>query len=335
MSMYFFHENLVNHALEVFKATEFGTARQGDQFFEIFGPGNIASNPDRPFERFSDYEELLVRLMATDRDKYQKMHKGTPLGFMSWLAFDLRNYEKALFYMDAGISEDVKNFPDRWIAVPGARFLLLNFDPGNPWFGRTARQVKHLLEQQLVRFNGISRQPPLDIDGSWRPFVEKLLVDATQRTIVSALYVFLLEFEDRFQELSLREGSTGGSNQPFTVHLFTGGLLFESLLKRCYPVNDRGEKNKTLGNVLNSRSLWSDFGLTKAPETVAQSLTDIHAAIQGSVSVETALSTAAKLRNTTGHNLVWDDIFSTPAKYADLFHQVMNAILHVISRKLI
>ncbi|MGD0778045.1 MAG: hypothetical protein ABSC05_35120 [Candidatus Solibacter sp.] len=98
------------------KATEFGTPQQGNQFFEVFGPGNIVSNPDRPFERFSDYEELLVRLMATDRDKYQKMHKGTPLGFMSWLAFDLRNYEKALFYMDAGISEDVKNFPDNWIA---------------------------------------------------------------------------------------------------------------------------------------------------------------------------------------------------------------------------
>jgi hypothetical protein len=35
--------------------------------------------------------------MQTDVDKYRKMHKGTPFGFLSWLAFDMRNYEKAMF----------------------------------------------------------------------------------------------------------------------------------------------------------------------------------------------------------------------------------------------
>jgi hypothetical protein len=49
--------------------------------------------------------------------------------------------------------------------------------------------------------------------------------------------------------------------------------------------------------------------------------------------VEDQFSTTAKLRNTTGHNLVWDNIFSAPAKYEDLFHQVMNALLYVIALK--
>ena len=52
-------------------------------------------------------------------------------------------------------------------------------------------------------------------------------------------------------------------------------------------------------------------------------------------SIETAFATTGKLRNTTGHNLVWDDIFDTPKNYVDLFDQEVNAILHVISQKLI
>ena len=43
---------------------------------------------------------------------------------MSWFAFDLRNYEKALFYLDAGISEDFKNYHagDAWHTAWGKVF---------------------------------------------------------------------------------------------------------------------------------------------------------------------------------------------------------------------
>ena len=335
--MYFFHEGLVSHALEVFKATEFNTPGEGDRFFGTFGPGNLINVRDRPFERFSDYVELLDRLMQTDPVKYRRMHKGTPFGFLSWLAFDLRNYEKGLFYLDAAVSEDVRhaNPPDSWINNPGARVLTLDADPSNNWFRRTVDEVKRLLEHEFQRFNGISNRPPLDIR-SWPDMVRKLTADANKRTVVSAFYVFTLEFEDHRQELQFREGSTGGSNQPFTIHLFTGGLLFESLLKHCYPMNNQGKKNRKLEGVWkHTDEFLRDFSLSAPPPASAESLAEIYDAIQGDTSTKTAFSTAAKLRNTTGHNLVWDDIFATPDKYADLFHQVMNAILHVISRKLV
>jgi hypothetical protein len=70
VSMYFYHEGLVNYALDVFRTSEFGTAQEGNRFFEVFAPGNTTSQADRPFERFSDYEELLVRLMEADHDKW-------------------------------------------------------------------------------------------------------------------------------------------------------------------------------------------------------------------------------------------------------------------------
>src|ERR1039458_6019246 len=175
--------------------------------------------------------------MKTDEEKYRKMHKGTPFGFLSWVAFDMRNYEKAMFYMDTGIAEDVRKHKDTsnptgWLSNPGPRFLMLDVDRGHRWFARTEDEVKELLEQQLNRFNMISSKPTLTLD-SWRRFTKRFLTDpdATQRSIISALYGFLLEYRDHEHELLLRQGSTAGSNQPFTVHLLAGGLIFESLLK--------------------------------------------------------------------------------------------------------
>jgi hypothetical protein len=216
----------------------------------------------------------------------------------------------------------------------------LDPDPANPWFRRTYEEVKLLLERELARFNRVFGTT-LDIDGSWRTFARRLLLDTdpTHRTLLSALYIFLLEYTDRSKELSLREGCTGGSNQPFTVHLFTGGLLFESLLKQCYPTNDRGETNETLGGILKTTSFLNDFFAGRSPfrrgDTSARSLAEIYRAISGSSTKETAFKTATKLRNTTGHNLVWDDIFDAPTRYTALYEQAMNAILHVVSAKFI
>jgi len=337
--MYFFHDRPVQDALEHFKAGKFEDPRDGDDFFGTFAPGNTAPYPDRPYERFNDYEELLLQLMKTDAEKYRKMHKGTPFGFLSWLAFDMRNYEKAMFYMDTGIGEDFRKHKDTsnptgWLDNPGPRFLMLDVDRGHGWFARTEDEVKKLLEQQLDRFNKVSNKPALTMD-SWRRFTKKFLIDpdATQRSIISALYVFLLEFRDHEQELLLRQGSTAGSNQPFTVHLLAGGLIFESLLKHCYP-KPAGKKYYTLGDILKMPVFTNDFGKKCSVDISADTLADIHAAIKDS-SVEAAFGTTGKLRNTTGHNLVWDNIFDTPTNYVDLFEQEMNAILHVISQKLI
>jgi hypothetical protein len=79
----------------------------------------------------------------------------------------------------------------------------------------------------------------------------------------------------------------------------------------------------------------NDFGPNCSVNISADTLAEIHAAIKGSSSIETAFEITGKLRNTTGHNLVWDDIFDVPKNYVDLFEQEMNAILYVVSQNLI
>lgn len=97
-------------------------------------------------------------------------------------------------------------------------------DPGNLWLRRTFEDLRGLLDHELARFNGVSGEH-LDL-GSWQTMVKMLLEEGDGKwSLISALYLFLLESKDRRLELDLREGSTGGSNQPFMVHLFTGGYF--------------------------------------------------------------------------------------------------------------
>jgi hypothetical protein len=326
--MHFLSSSLIDHVRSVYQQLEITGPQDGDWFFGTFGPGNVVNWVDRPYERFNDYEELLRILEQDDPEKYHIIHKGTPFYFLSWAAFDLRNFEKALFYIDAAISEDIRKLPDDWINQPGSAFLTLR-DPQIQVARRTIENVHQRLEQELNRFNNISGRPPLDIEGFVDRFVRILVLeqDVTKRTIVSAFYVFLLEFLDRYIELRLRS-SGGGSIQPFAIHLFKGGLIFESLLKHLYPAP--AQPRRTLRNILNSAEFQNDFNI-QVP-TGSNSLQDIVDGIHGS-SIQSAFTSTAKLRNTTGHNLVWDDVFSNPDTYMNLFYQEMNAVLYLVSYK--
>jgi hypothetical protein len=332
--MYFFNKPLVDYALDYFSNSDFTDPGRGDRFWHLFGAGNTEPISDRPFERFSDYEEMLRLLRGIDRVKYEQMHKGTAFYIMSWLAFDLRNFEKALFYMDAGVSEDVRktkntNNPDSWKTQPGTEFLRLQRGQGSA--ARPVGEVESILVEELTRFNGISGRPSVDMNDVVR-FVG-LFLNVSERTIISALYIFAMESRERIEELHFRQGSTGGSTQPFTVHLLTGGLLFESLLKHFYPQSEPADKKWTLNHVLTHADFRNDLGIGAIQGLTAFTLQEIYDAIQGSNTAETAFQTTAKLRNTTGHNLVRDDVFATPDIYKALFAQVINAVLFIVDAK--
>ena len=62
----------------------------------------------------------------------------------------------------------------------------------------------------VERFNGASRLKAISVDEFLTKFVSSLFHTASARTIISAFYIFLLEFEERLNELNLR--STGGGS---------------------------------------------------------------------------------------------------------------------------
>lgn len=302
----------------------------GDRFFEAFGPGNTTQVVERPFEKFEDYELLLSIIQEDNPQKFEQIHKGTPYYFMGWLSFDLKNYEKAVFYMDSAIVEDIRKDPIGWQNNPGNQFLTLS--DNSQIAERMTKRLKELVESELTRFNSISNLSQLILTDFINKFILVLASDTNKHSIITALYSFILEFEDREKELQLRS-SSGGSIEPALKYLFKGGLIFESLLKHLYPNQDNGRPCGTLGNVFHTGTFQADF-LSRV-QIRAVSLRSIVNAIGNNNDIQTAFDTVSRLRNTTGHNLVWDDIFNNPANFEKLYNQQINALLYLIHKKFI
>ncbi len=298
----------------------------GDSFFEKFGPGNVINFIDKPYERFNDYELLLEILKKENPGKYLEIHKGTPFYFLAWTAFGLKDFEKAVFYIDAAISEDQRKEPRRplreWIKDPAGQFLTLE-QQGNQSAREITLQLRDAVNKEFERFNSILNSTCLNIDSFIEKFVMKLMGNTKTRSIITAFYSFISEFRDKLVMLNLRS-KEGGSIEPFLTHLFKGGLIFESLLKQLYP------SAKTIGDFNKQRYFKDNFCIIN---TQALSISDIVIDINYRNDVETAFNTTAKLRNTTGHNLVWDDVFDNPDNYKKLYEQIINAILYIVVKK--
>lgn len=330
-------------AVEDFTSTAFDDPSQANDFFHNHSCGNTPEVSNLPYERFKHYEDLLSGMRRLDPIKYSRMHKGTPLFFLAWLAFDLRNFEKALYFLDAAISEDILRANDRtdlsvdqrtqgWINLPGAQFIKLM---RGTVADRTVKKLREVLEGEFRRFSEASGQQSISTDEWVEKVVEPLLIGQSGRTLLCAFYVFLYEYRDRLKEIQLRTGAqSGGANHPLLNHLFLGGLVFESLLKRFY------DRATTLDQIFNDnphrRAFRADFGITeeRSLNVGIRNLSTIEG-IASTSGMVAAFETTAQLRNATGHNLERDNIFDQPALYTALFSQVMAAILYVVSVKFI
>lgn len=319
----------VQSALHEFRTTQ---DVDGDKFFGEYGPGTNYLSSNRPFERFSDYQTLLEQLQAIDKEKLARTHKGTPFYFLFWAAYDCRFYEKALFYLDAAISEDILVDPTGWDRRQAANYLWLK-NTGETAAGRVVDHTKTLLQAQVDRFNRISGANPVTLVDFVEKFVKKLVKNTTggrvesraERVIATAFYTYLAESEERYNELKLRSRGGGSMELPLK-HLFKGGLIFESLLKDCYPTHGKG----LLGQIINDPGFQRDF--PGKFDTSATSLSDI-LGLTSSDTRLTAFEVTSKLRNTTGHNLVWDDVFANPEDFRRLVKQQVNAILYIAGAK--
>ena len=98
------HDSLPGIVIAEYLGIDSRDHAKANRFLETYTIGNDTEVVDRPFERFKHYEELMHGLRSLDVRKYEEMHKGTPFFFMAWLSFDMRNFERALFYLDTAIS---------------------------------------------------------------------------------------------------------------------------------------------------------------------------------------------------------------------------------------
>ena len=328
-------EGLRQYALNIYINTDFNNDSAND-FFSTFCPGQkifslvntenggIDFFSDQAFERFYDYKEFLIDLFNTDPQKYKNIHKGTPFFFMAWISYYMQNYDQALFYLDAAIEEDSKNGIGKWEDFPAGKFLLLKME------GHSATDVVEkiikILKDQFARFNSLINDDLYNIGNFVDTFIKPIAQEKINRTLISSLYTFFLEYPLHLQLLDLRSNE-GGTIYPFIKHLFNGGLIFETLLRTNYSKNEKGEVFSSIGGIFKSKSFNNIFGEIDSIKvrTISEILDQI-----SDQELSTAFKITAMIRNISGHDLIRYDIFNEKENYIKLYEQEVNAILYFI-----
>lgn len=321
-----------------------------DNYFMHYGPGHptILSDPDltviqKTQERLTFYEHILHETSTADIAKYQQVHKGTIFYLIAWLAFTLKDYEKAFFYVDAALSEDIRKTtatvdPQSWERGPAAGFLLLDSGPSGS-SGRSAiTEIRKYFGGYIDSFNSRTGSA-LTLNLFTEKFVKNNISDAGYRSIISGFYVFITEYIGRLYLVRLRSIG-GGSIQPFLVHLFSGCLVFESLLKKQYGIPCG---SGTLGDYLGNTSARADLEIGQAPrypsplylrdrppgKYTLPSIVSLLPAWGSEDYKEKIIAVCYAIRNTAGHDLSWPDHFDE-ITYQNLCNSIIDAILWFI-----
>lgn len=323
------------------KETEAIANEKAEYFFIKYGVGNL-EKLDRPMERMEAYELLFDILIDIDAKQFKNIHKGTPYYFLGWTTFQLRDFSKAMFYMDAAVNEDMKipyHKKTKKATTPSLAFFLLLtlLESGHEPYGC---KVLHsplikILEQTLQEYNANGKSI-ITIEDFRSKFVKNLLFsDPEQRTLLTALYTFLLEYAEKEKQIKLRS-DTGGSIQPFINHLFDGARLLESLLKV------RDGKTSDLGKRISTCAIDLDLDTTKifdpkirnqikhSAKTLADAQKKFNT-LSNAKFQDQNFACAYIIRNTTGHSLLWGDLFDEKT-YKILYNSLVNSIFWTIDR---
>lgn len=300
---------------------------EADKFFEIYGIGNATQIIHNPFERHLGYEILLSILKEIDAVQYKKIHKGTPYFFIAWTSYQFLNFAKATFYMDAAVSEDLKieEVRNGNSLRQSLNFFLLNKNA--PSSITTYIELGDVVQKSLDDYKA-SGGGTIPMEIFRNKFIKPLLYgESKARSLLTALYTFLLEYEEKKKQIELRSDQ-GGSIQPFLDHLFDGARILESIIELSGSKgNDLAKKIANSPSLMVTSSLLMGNKSLKAAELKYTSLKDSGASFQ-----DYNFATSYIIRNTTGHSLIWDDQFTSADSYSLLYNSLLNSIFWSIEK---
>ena len=309
-----------------------------------FVPGIARTGQGRavdPQESLAEYERILSQIKRVDPPRFGVMHKGTPYYLMGWLAYSSRDYESGVFYMDAALSEDHANDLD-WQGTPAAAFMFLNPTHPQAAANHIVAEIRQEVDAQVTRYQALAGTP-FTTDDLVNRFIRPSAHDPTHRSIVTALLTFTLEGKQRLLQMYVRSAHDG-TLEPFLTHLFKGGLIFESILKRFYHGQKKTPAAKpatTMGAYLSLPTTRPDLQIampTPLYQTLPRptfTLPDVLSSLpgwRGAALADRAIAIAYGIRNTSGHDLGWPAHFDS-AVYRELYEGLMDAILWTIQSK--
>lgn len=278
---------------------------------------------------------LLTACKRIDVDAFKKIHKGNPYYFIGIASYLMDDYQTAIYFFDAAVTEDI-NFGADPVhnPKPSTRFLMLEGDAG----GQAAKELTRFAQTKVERVcdyyhSTLTKQesiPQLTIEYLRSNFIYYSLMETENpglRTLVTALITYCIEWD--FRNGHFEYGVGEGTSEPFFLHLFRGCVLFESLLKQN-PGIPLEETN--LNSMLNKKEIRDKLQIEPIQGKGSDfTLHDLFVELSGyDNSISEALRIAYLTRNTLGHNLGWNPNI-TQSQYQDLYFLIASSCLHVIA----
>ncbi len=277
--------------------------------------------------------DLMNRCIGDEPKRYADMCKSTGFYWLAMAALQVHDYETAVFFMDAAITEEKLNGADfERHPTPTIHFLLLEGEKEDqaalPYTRDAEGKFKRLIDIYNRR-KGKRQATPLSLEDVRLKFLKPAIMDQERwRTAATAFITFNLEWDFRNTLLDLRTNT--GTSEPFIMHLSKGCALFETLLG--FQMSRAALKNnKTLAKKLEVN--WGRLNLAgKCPRIGNMTLQKIVKKIRKPTNtVRESIHRTGQLRNAILHNLGTETPL-TKGEYQSLYEMIGTACLHVIVR---
>jgi len=291
------------------------------------------SNNNIHYSIANDYLDYIKYISEYHLENFHSHPKGFPYYWIGFLLFKSKHYEQAVFYLDAALAED-KHYMNYLVEIEGAQvpkwitsgaasfFQLHNFEGEFEEFN--IPELKCEVNKFLDVFNDKNIEG-INID-LYRDFIKKFVdkfIKSNNTAILTTLYSFIMEKKD-IDNMIIFKSSYGGTIEPMILHLAKGALVFESILKTEY-LNDRSKV--TLGIILKDDNFKGKMKLSSEISSSIADINDIEVPVNN-FSIVDSFTCTSKIRNTSAHNLCWNDNFIS--KYDRYFEQVLFSIFYFI-----
>lgn len=298
---------------------------------------------NKPLEKIKDGHHWLVRdyffnLLITcktiDANAFMKIHKGHPFYFIGITSFLMEDFQTAVYFFDASMTEDFNAGADpKDRAKPSTRFLMMEGEINGHTAQPLAALAKAQVERAITYYSGCTltsgQKLNLDIEGIRNNFIYRSLTTKEQpglRTLATAFISYFIEWD--FRNRHFEYGVKQGTDEPFFSHLFRGCVLFESLLKHNPTIV---ATEKTLNGILTQPNIRTALGVTAIQGIGNATLEDVFQELKNpATTIDQVLKIAYLARNTLGHNLGWDNNINQE-QYQKLYFIVAASCLHVIA----
>ncbi len=276
---------------------------------------------------------LLKACKRIDAETFTKIHKGHPYYFIGIASYLLDDFQTAIYFFDAAVTEDINAGRDpKYNPTPATRFLMLEGEPNNQAARELTRYAQSKVERALAQYNNkITKNPEislLTLEELRKDFIYYALMVKDKpglRTLVTSFITYCIEWDIRNEHFEYEVKA--GTSEPFFLHLFKGCILLESLLKYNRSVTPKG---KMLGPILKEKRI------TEALRIVAVKPGDydldaiFDKLLKFDNSIDDALQISYMARNTLGHSLGWNTNI-TQTQYRELYLIIASSCLHVIN----